>query len=542
MGDSNIKGRQGPDEKANNSAEKSTEKPEVRDVKAAEKALSTESEHGMKGFTELKTRQNDENKSLRNQSLAEQFKLHGKASMGIITRGFGSSPEIVDDGKVVVRGRSKEEVDAIKQMEKESASGMLLGKGGKFVEGKAEHPGHASGKPEHSGETHVAGVEATRAHAHAAEKNHDSKLAMLPADHSKDIKDTHARPAENPKAAGDVLHDHLAKLGEIIPNFGESRRFQTYMQQFEQRCASGEIGPQERVETYKQIDRLMTSKEGVVSPYERMCLATDIMRFSARPQDCDQGSHSTCQVTTIGDRLLAKDPAKAAMIIADSAIKGEFAIEGKTVKLDANSLHAGAEEKARMSDVAAHRTYGIQVLNLALANDILQRRTPPESFQQSRRVRGTDSEHVVVNGIDFHQSPHMSPSDIAGLNKRLFGDGQVVIANTAGETNKDKAHPNNGDLAHISSPDDLQRLLEDAKTQHKFPLVLVVDGCDPTLLKNGDSNAARGRINHVISIMDYKNGKADISNPQTMRDSLKQQSVDVNTLYQTSVPKKGAGH
>jgi hypothetical protein len=345
------------------------------------------------------------------------------------------------------------------------------------------------------------------------------------------------KPPENPKLEGDSLREKLAKLGEHIQNPGEAHRFKTYMEQFENRCAAVQLSSAERLETYKQVDRLMSSKEGKVRPFGRICLSSDILRFSANPHECDQGEHTTCQVTTIGERLLAKQPSKAAKIIADSALTGHFSIDGKTIKVDDKSLKPGEEERCRLPE-EGYRSYGIQVLNLALANDILQRRWTPEFFGQYPVVKGYGGEHVIKNGQDEHKPPLLHPGDIAALNKRLFGDSHVVLVNPANEMPGDKVHPNRSDLANIGSPEGLRKVLEDAKVLQKFPLVLAVDGYDPLLYKAGANRPERGSIGHVILITDYKNGRAEINNPQTMPDTPKLQSVDLNALFETTIPKK----
>jgi hypothetical protein len=79
--------------------------------------------------------ENTQQKDERSKTLAEQIEKTGKAKIGPITQKHGQSIEITDGDKVLVKGRSKEEVAAArKQMEEASDKGMMLGSGGKFTD------------------------------------------------------------------------------------------------------------------------------------------------------------------------------------------------------------------------------------------------------------------------------------------------------------------------------------------------------------------------------------------------------------------------
>ncbi len=531
------------DSGAGKSSESRTESAESRISRKADDACRSEASGGLNELNERQGKHRQEEKSQRNEDIIQQMRNTGKAKIGVITNTFGCSIELKDKDRVIVPGRSKEDLDIVKQMKDATARGELIGAGGKFI----------AVEPQGMNETVVHGTELAGRPAKGAE-HHPHKIAS-------------ARPAENLKAGsdsghkqnshdrtkeeGDKLRDKVAAAGEKIGNLGDKQRFSQYQESFEKRCQSGQISEHERVETYKQIDRLLNSKESsVVKPYERVLLAGDIMRFSGAPTECEQGNHNTCNVTTTGERLFTRNPAKAAQIIADTALKGEFQLDKNSpvIKLDQESLHIGTEELVRAPEEPPRRAYGTQVLNLALTNDITQRRPHPEDYRQKALDGdGRSGEHVWVKQpyadaqgnpiwLDYAQSPNISPADVAALNKRLDGHSGTVIMNEMAQKAADLKDPNNKDVAHINSAEQLKSLLENARKNNDFPLIIAVDAYDPSLFKAGKNSPHRGKIGHVISITGYESGKAQISNPQKMSDTAKNQTIDYRDLYRATVP------
>jgi hypothetical protein len=130
-----------------------------------------------------------------------------------------------------------------------------------------------------------------------------------------------------------------AKTHDLIqqnfPPGARQERVQNLLKEFEERASKDNLSANEKALFYKQINRILSDSPGAaLSMAERANLAEQVINHAAKPSSIDQGMNNTCNVTTIEHRLYAKDPSKAAQMVADISMTGKYTFEnGQTVDL-----------------------------------------------------------------------------------------------------------------------------------------------------------------------------------------------------------------
>jgi hypothetical protein len=298
--------------------------------------------------------------------------------------------------------------------------------------------------------------------------------------------------------------------------------FKKDMADFEARAHKEHLPPDEITKTYDQMSKLLNAKdsESVVPAANRALLAEQLIHQTAHPSETYQGEHNTCNVTTIAKETLAKNPSKMAEMATSTALKGEWtAADGKVIKIDKESLTPGAEE-SRVKTKDGDRSYATQVLDLTLANDGLQRRTPPESYAQrtpDRAIPGDTGERSLDasgNVVQAKQpvndkwittptnNPGLTDHELKALSTEFNGDNSHLIAPKSSESG----------IERVESAQQLGQKLKQYKDQNQFPISLAVDDNHAPIRDKNDERPAYG--GHVVNVEDYdaKNGKVKISN------------------------------
>jgi hypothetical protein len=316
----------------------------------------------------------------------------------------------------------------------------------------------------------------------------------------------------------DASRERLKKdAAENIRDPQERAKFTRDMEAFEKRAKSQPLSAREISETYDQLSKLLEAKDGAVPKEYRVLAAETFAHHMGNPRNIDQGFHQTCSMTALEERLITRNPSKAAEIIATMAVTGHWkAPDGKIIKITPGSLVLGAEERVT-PPYDGERSYATQLMNLALINDVDQRKIPPEFYSQEmptdpsdtgERLKYADGTDVTNNDIlhngdkSHYNKPDVTCSDISQEGQSINGEGQFFIAN--GREDSDKG------VVHVRSQEDLRRTLKEMKAKHKLPAIIFVDGNSPSF--GGDPLNGPGW--HVVSITDYdeSTGKVHISN------------------------------
>jgi hypothetical protein len=284
------------------------------------------------------------------------------------------------------------------------------------------------------------------------------------------------------------------------------------MDAFEKRAQADHLSPEEVAKTYEQMSKLLNAdnSKSVVKAPERALLAEGLMHQIAFPSDTDQGVYNTCNVTTVAEKTMTKNPSKAAEMVATTALTGQWtAADGKVIKIDPGSLTPGVQESVD-PHVENTRSYATQVLNLVMANDALQRRVPPETYVQRKpdhSVPGDSGERRLdASGHEIKtmqwdpkndtwkslpdDSPALTDHEIAQVGARLNGHENHLISPGNGQSGVDD----------VRGVEQFEARLHQFQQQGEFPITINVDGNHAPIPVG---NETPGIGNHVVTIDGY---------------------------------------
>jgi hypothetical protein len=364
-------------------------------------------------------------------------------------------------------------------------------------------------------------------------------------------KKTFDKPAndyKNDAAMNQSRADLDKSISEHIPDKQQQADFKKDMAAFEARAQKEHLPPDEITKTYGQMNRLLNAKdsEKSIPAADRALLAEQLMHQTAHPGDTSQGNHETCNVTTVAKETLSKNPSKMAEVATSTALTGQFtAPDGKVITVDKGSLTPGAEE-SNVKPKDGERSYATQVLNVALVNDSLQRRNPPETYAQitpNLEIPGDTGErrmdasgkiiegNVLTSNNEWMKAPLADPGlttgEIATLGRDFNGDSSRVISIG------DPA----GGVESVSSAKELGQRLQQFKNQGLMPVSIAVDANHVPFRTPDDQRPGIG--GHIVNVTDIKNGKVMISNNW---DSKHNGNVSLNELYQNITGDLAGGY
>jgi hypothetical protein len=221
------------------------------------------------------------------------------------------------------------------------------------------------------------------------------------------------------------------------------------------------------------------------------------------------------------------------------AISGHWtAPDGTVAKIDPGSLVPGVEERDN-PPVDGKRSYATQLMNIALINDINQKKIPPMFYSQERpngqgdngeRLKYANGSSVLTDDV-FHNgdksaynSPDVLCKDISNEGQLINGEGKFVIANASVD--------NADELVHVSSKEDLGKALTEMKKGGKLPAIIMVDANNKFF---EGANAADKPGWHVISITGYdeSTGTVNTSNEWGKRND---KDMSLDDLYRSTMP------
>jgi hypothetical protein len=313
-------------------------------------------------------------------------------------------------------------------------------------------------------------------------------------------------PKPSEKTDLEQSRQRLKESAEKIADPKARAQFLQDMETFENRAKKQGLSPDEIAKTMDQTRRLLDAKEGATTSEQRVLAARGLAHHLAAPSDTDQGQHSTCGPTSLGERTLTRNPARAAEIIATTAIEGKWtAPDGKVIKIPAGNLTPGIEEQT-FPPLDGDRSFAMQLMNAALINDMTQRRMPPELYVQGRvEFEGDTGERLYYEGQDPKDgrpyNGHTGP-ELAEEGKRLNGDRNFIL--------QDPEISSGDDVVAIRSEQDLKNAIETAQRTGNMPLVVFLDSNDPIFGRSGKGPHAF----HFVSITGYDpaTGKVKMSN------------------------------
>ncbi|MBK8221071.1 MAG: hypothetical protein IPK73_08625 [Candidatus Obscuribacter sp.] len=224
----------------------------------------------------------------------------------------------------------------------------------------------------------------------------------------------------------------------------------------------------------------------------------------------------------------------AAEIVATSAIKGSWtARDGKEIKFKAQDLVPGSEEKFQHRISDGSRTYATQLLNLAMVNDSLQRKMPPQyyGYGSPSATNKTGETVTYADGSPVGDGGYhgISLSEISAIGKRLTGETDYIIESNEFAPRLNLG--NNDGLIPVATKEELGETLKRMKAENRLPAIVMVDSNDK--LFEGSGLAANQDKWHVVSVTDFDESsqQAAISNQWGPSFDIK---ADIKDLYRST--------
>jgi hypothetical protein len=310
----------------------------------------------------------------------------------------------------------------------------------------------------------------------------------------------------------------------VLPN--ESEKLKRDMQTFEARAKRDGISSEEVARTYRDLAHVLELKGNVpLSQRERVRLVNGAMANAAEPTSNDQGKYSTCQITTIENRLYAKEPSTVTNILSQVASEGRFTTkDGTSVTMEETNLRAHGDAALNAKNGSWVRSYTSQVFQTAAISAFYNqenlRKMPPGDvhYYQKQATGPYDSGESLVDYShgrpqELDKGPGMAGymNNMMRINEQLTKKWQpeMFIINQA-EQERDSEH----NLATgVNSVEDFAEKLKHLRESEKGPLfatLFVRVNSDP-LVSTMRHNPLTGPLStekiladhHVVNIVDY---------------------------------------
>lgn len=319
-------------------------------------------------------------------------------------------------------------------------------------------------------------------------------------------------------------------VSDKIPGAARQNDFLSYMATFEKRAQNGGLTNLEVSKTYDQLGRLLNANNGKIPEQDRILAAESFALHMADPKTVDQGQHNTCNVTTIAKRNMFRNPSLMAELVATACITGTWtAPDGKRIELDAGTMLPGAEEMW-LPPTEPDRTYATQIMDVVLANDVLQRRMPPEFYYQAplcgigketgERVKYADGSIIKL------YAPGIYVTELGEEGTRLNKDKDFLIVH--------KSTTDQPPLVHISTVDELKNVLVKQKNANQLPLIIQVDVNDT--LFDGVGDDKKSGLWHVLLIDDFDSATGQV-HVLNQWGRWQDKSVAIDDLYRSTVKR-----
>jgi hypothetical protein len=343
-------------------------------------------------------------------------------------------------------------------------------------------------------------------------------------------------------------------VGRLDQTFGkyDAAGFRDSLRQFETRAWANGISKTEIGQTYAQIERVLQADGNEpLTPELRKEVVRDMIRNCAHPEFISQGSHNTCNVTTIEVRTYSLHPSKAAKLVADVATTGLYTTQdGIKVKIDAESMKPDSEAKSGDS-LNGERAYATQLFNLAAVNVWYSAVKPGTHYEQQLKV-DHGKEAVQERIIDYSsgkpqavldpvtkqplESPYLSADQIAFISDKIVGKHEPYAVLSFGSKSLYLPGEKKQSTRAIDVQDesDLQRILARLKHQHQLPAIAAVDtNVDPLNADSGCGLFGPGG-GHVVNVTDFAGGKqprVSLDNQWSVKEDHPNDSVSMHDLY-----------
>ncbi|MBX9694020.1 MAG: hypothetical protein K2Z81_16670, partial [Cyanobacteria bacterium] len=157
----------------------------------------------------------------------------------------------------------------------------------------------------------------------------------------------------------------------------DEKRFLKWLTEFETKAAANKISPEAVAKTMDNLSEILTStaKSPHYDQAQRETIVDTAMHNLARPLEIDQGSHPTCNVTSVEVYAAVRHPDEYSRLLKEVTLIGKWkAFKGETVTPPAEALKPGKDEKGYNLDKpdSGTRNMASQVVQMTLINGMYE--------------------------------------------------------------------------------------------------------------------------------------------------------------------------
>ena len=167
-------------------------------------------------------------------------------------------------------------------------------------------------------------------------------------------------------------------------------------------------------------------------------------------------------------------------------------------------------------------------MTLAMVNDVLQRRMPPEYYSQGRVEGLGDTGERVTNAdgtprATFPHEPGVWVPELQDLATRLDGRPNSVLANETVVQSEN--------LTKFGTQEEFEAKLKEMKANHNLPAVIMVDVSDPAFAQGGNHFPPGSWHMVIIDNYDENTGKIRMLNQWGRQADM---TMNVTDLYRST--------
>jgi hypothetical protein len=209
-------------------------------------------------------------------------------------------------------------------------------------------------------------------------------------------------------------------------------RLTSRMKEFENRATNSGVSLKQVAATYTSLTELLNAtKNGPhLDAAARQKLAELVMHNVARPTKIDQGSHPTCNVTTLEVYMAARHPDVYADLVKQIALTGEFVTTKKEiVHLPKAATMPGEDEKNFDMDKPASnkRNHASQLIQLTLINGVYETGRYHSTDSRGKKIDCTGYRYVMGPPVKtYFTLPDGSRAYTTDEDKLIDGKGNQI--------------------------------------------------------------------------------------------------------------------
>jgi len=304
---------------------------------------------------------------------------------------------------------------------------------------------------------------------------------------------------------------------------------------------------------YDATTKLLTNSDNTspLNQNERNHLGNDILSNAAQQHEIDQGMHNTCNVTTLEQKLNRDSPDKAAEMVANVGLTGQYqkykdgpdghpVKDGAPVYLDPKSLHPDGETNFRGTEAKnGDRNYASQVFDMAAINDYWQHQSPKGIYTQTnaRDGQGDTGERLMyANGQEMRgpdgkslRSPGLGTEAMAEIGKDIGLKGDYIVSTKQFQHDNSKGEQGE---KRVQSYEQFKEALQKNSTT-----IVGLNAKDKLFTGTDEKGGAQG--GHVVTVSDFRKGENGAPDEVYMRNQWGSENnkwVSVADLYKASLP------